>query len=213
MTVVPETVAPDIWIALALIAGGYLLGSVPFGVVVAKALGSVDPRTAGSRNIGFTNVLRVGGKVAGSLTLLGDLGKGLLVGVVAQVVLEEEGWILLAAASPILGHVFPIFLQFRGGKGVATALGAVFGVAPLVGVILTFVWVAVVALWRYSSGGAIAAFGLFPVVAAVLWSGWKFEIFACGVGGLVLVRHKDNLIRIWNRTEPKIGASKAPLIS
>lgn len=210
---VPETVAPDIWIALALIAGGYLLGSVPFGVVVAKALGSVDPRTAGSRNIGFTNVLRVGGKVAGSLTLLGDLGKGLLVGVVAQVVLEEEGWILLAAASPILGHVFPIFLQFRGGKGVATALGAVFGVAPLVGVILTFVWVAVVALWRYSSGGAIAAFGLFPVVAAVLWSGWKFEIFACGVGGLVLARHKDNLIRIWNRTEPKIGASKAPSIS
>lgn len=188
-------------------AGGYLLGSVPFGVVVAKAFGAVDPRTAGSRNIGFTNVLRVGGKAAGTLTLAGDLGKGFLVGWVASLALTEEGWVLLAAISPIFGHIFPVFLHFRGGKGVATAFGAVLGVEPSIGMVLGLLWVAAVGVWRYSSGGAIAAFTLFPVVGLILGKGWVFEGFACAVSGIVLVRHKENLIRLVKGTEPKIGGT------
>lgn len=195
----------EAWTALVLTAGGYLLGSVPFGVVAAKALGSVDPRTAGSRNIGFTNMLRVGGKAVGILTLLGDLGKGLLVGWLAANILEEEGWALLVTTSPILGHIFPVFLQFHGGKGVATALGAVIGVAPRIGIAMGLIWIAMVAFWRYSSAGAIAAFVVLPLAGWFLGKSWFFEVFACGVSGLVFVRHKDNIIRLMDGTEPKLG--------
>jgi len=111
------------WPLIAMMIGGYLLGSIPFGIVVSKCLGAVDPRTAGSRNIGFTNVLRVSGKRAGILTLMGDLGKGWLVGWLATFVTDHTWWPWAIALSPIVGHLYSIYLRFRGGKGVATALG------------------------------------------------------------------------------------------
>ncbi|MGH7208282.1 MAG: glycerol-3-phosphate acyltransferase, partial [Nitrospiraceae bacterium] len=151
------------WLPAAMAAGGYLLGSVPFGVVVARCLGTVDPRTAGSRNIGFTNVLRVSGTTAGLLTLTGDAGKGWLVGWVASQNLHQEAWVLLVALSPIVGHVHSVFLGFRGGKGVATALGSVAGVDPAIGGVMLLVWVVTAAVWRYSSGAALAAFAVLPV--------------------------------------------------
>ena len=187
---------------------GYLLGAIPFGVVVSKAMGLPDPRTVGSKNVGFTNVLRVSGKKAGVLTLLGDMGKGWLMGWAAMQWLTDERFIMLVALSTILGHLFSPFLNFKGGKGVATALGAVLGLSPSIGLLLLLIWLGAVAIWRYSSGGALAAFGCFPVVAIVNEQRQEFFIFSLIVSGLIWVKHKDNIARLWNGTESKIGQKK-----
>ncbi|MGH7166195.1 MAG: glycerol-3-phosphate 1-O-acyltransferase PlsY, partial [Nitrospiraceae bacterium] len=194
------------WLPALLATGGYLLGSVPFGVLVAKALGTVDPREAGSRNIGFTNVLRVAGKKAGFLTLAGDMGKGWVVAWLATRMLESDVWVLVVALSPVVGHLYPVFLKFRGGKGVATAMGAVTGVAPVLGLALVLIWVVTAALWRYSSGAAVAAFIGLPIVGAMVGVSWKTVAFLLAVSGLVLWRHGENIVRLWNGTERKIGA-------
>jgi acyl phosphate:glycerol-3-phosphate acyltransferase len=199
------------WLALAMMVGGYLLGSIPFGIVVSKYLGATDPRTAGSHNIGFTNVLRVSGKKAGFLTLAGDLGKGWLVGWLAMQVHDHAWWAWLIALSPIIGHLFSVFLGLRGGKGVATALGVIIGVAPWVGFSAVLVWLVTGGVWRYSSGAAITAFILLPVLAAVLRGDQQFVVFTVVVSGLILWRHKENMIRLWNGTEPKIGRRGEPM--
>ena len=118
---------PDVLVVAILTVLGYLIGSIPFGVVISRLLGTTDPRTAGSRNVGFTNVLRVGGKRAGILTLIGDLGKGWIAAWTAGQLLHDETAILAVALSVIVGHLHSLFLGFKGGKGVATALGAVLG--------------------------------------------------------------------------------------
>jgi acyl phosphate:glycerol-3-phosphate acyltransferase len=184
---------------------GYLLGGIPFGVVVSKAMGLPDPRTVGSKNVGFTNVLRVSGKTAGILTLVGDMGKGWLMGWTGAQLFQEEWIILLVALAPFLGHLFSPFLGFTGGKGVATALGSVLGVAPLVGLLLLLTWVGTVAIWRYSSGGALAAFALFPLLAALLHPTVAFLLFSVLVSGLIGMKHKGNIERLWSGTENKIG--------
>lgn len=200
------------WLALAMMVGGYLLGSIPFGIVVSKYLGAADPRTAGSHNIGFTNVLRVSGKKAGFLTLAGDLGKGWLIGWLAMQLADQEAWWpWLIALSPIIGHLFSIFLGLRGGKGVATALGAILGVAPSIGFIAVLIWLVVAGVWRYSSGAAIMTFILLPVLAAALRGDQQFVVFTVLVSGLILSRHKDNMIRLWNGTEPKMGRRQEPI--
>lgn len=191
-----------------LVVAGYLLGAIPFGVVVSNAMGLPDPRTVGSKNVGFTNVLRVSGKKAGVLTLLGDMGKGWLMGWAAMQWLTDERFIMLVALSTILGHLFSPFLNFKGGKGVATALGAVLGLSPSIGLLLLLVWLGAVAIWRYSSGGALAAFGCFPVVAIVNEQRQEFFLFSLIVSGLIWVKHKDNIARLWNGTESKIGQKK-----
>jgi glycerol-3-phosphate acyltransferase PlsY len=191
-----------------MIVGGYLLGSIPFGIVVSKCLGTVDPRTAGSRNIGFTNVLRVSGKKAGFLTLAGDLGKGWLVGWLATQYADHAWWPWLIALSAIIGHLYSVFLGFRGGKGVATALGVMIGVAPMIGFLAIVVWLVTAGIWRYSSGAAIAAFMLLPVLAAGLRTDERFVVFTAVVSAFILWRHKDNMSRLWNGTEPKIGGRR-----
>ncbi len=193
------------WLPGILATGGYLLGSVPFGVLVAKALGTVDPREAGSRNIGFTNVLRVAGKKAGFLTLAGDMGKGWVVAWLGARLLEGDVWILVVALSPVVGHLYPVFLRFRGGKGVATAMGAVTGVAPFLGLALLVVWVVTAAVWRYSSGAAVAAFVGLPFMGVISGVSWKTLAFLVAVSGMVLWRHQENVVRLWNGTERKIG--------
>jgi glycerol-3-phosphate acyltransferase PlsY len=196
----------------AFIAGlvifGYLLGGVPFGVVISKAMGFPDPRTVGSKNVGFTNVLRVSGKKPGILTLIGDMGKGWVMGYAATQLLQDEWAILVLALAPFLGHLFSPFLGFKGGKGVATALGSVLGVAPLIGLLLLLAWLGAVALWRYSSGGALTAFGLFPVIATLLRPSAAFVSFAMVVTGLIVMKHKGNIERLWKGTESKIGERK-----
>ena len=187
---------------------GCLLGAIPFGVVVSKSMGLPDPRTVGSKNVGFTNVLRVSGKKAGVLTLLGDMGKGWVMGWAAMQWLTDERFIMLVALSVILGHLFSPFLNFKGGKGVATAMGAVLGLSPSIGLLLLLIWLGAVAIWRYSSGGALAAFGCFPVVAIVNEQRQEFLVFALVVSGLIWIKHKDNIVRLWKGTESKIGQRK-----
>ena len=195
-----------LWVLMAM--AGYLLGAVPFGVVVSKALGLPDPRTVGSKNVGFTNVLRVSGKKAGILTLIGDMGKGWVMGWAAMHWLTDERFIMLVALSAILGHIFSLFLNFKGGKGVATALGAVLGLSPSIGLLLLLIWLGAVAIWHYSSGGALAAFGCFPVVAIVNEQRQEFFVFSLIVSTLIWVKHKDNIVRLWKGTEGKIGERK-----
>ncbi len=195
-----------LWILMAM--AGYLLGAVPFGIVVSKAMGLPDPRTVGSKNVGFTNVLRVSGTKAGVLTLLGDMGKGWVIGWAAMQWLTDERFIMLVALSTILGHLFSPFLNFKGGKGVATALGAVLGLSPSIGLLLLLIWLGAVAIWRYSSGGALAAFGCFPVVAIVNEQRQEFLVFSLIVSMLIWIMHKDNIARLWKGTESKIGEKK-----
>ena len=190
---------------------GYLLGAIPFGIVVSKAMGLPDPRTVGSKNVGFTNVLRVSGKKAGVLTLLGDMGKGWLLGWVAMQWLTVEFFIMIVAFAPILGHLFSPFLGFKGGKGVATAMGVVLGLSPSIGILMLLIWLGAVAIWRYSSGGALAAFGCLPVVAIVNEQRQEFFIFTLLVSTLIWVKHKDNIIRLWKGTESKMGKKKQEL--
>src|SRR4249920_2006604 len=190
---------------------GYLLGAIPFGIVVSKAMGLPDPRTVGSKNVGFTNVLRVSGKKAGVLTLLGDLGKGWVLGWAAMQWLTDESYIMVVALAPILGHLFSPFLGFKGGKGVATAVGAVLGLSPSIGLLLLLIWLGAVAIWRYSSGGALAAFTCFPIVAIVNEQRQEFFIFSLFVSALIWFKHKDNIVRLWRGTESKIGKKKQDL--
>ena len=187
---------------------GYLFGGVPFGVVISKAMGLPDPRRVGSKNVGFTNVLRVSGKTAGILTLIGDMGKGWVMGYVAIQWYEAEWTILLIALAPFIGHLFSPFLRFKGGKGVATALGSVLGVAPLIGLLLLLAWIGSVAISRYSSGGALTAFGLFPIIAALVRPTGPFILFSLVVTGLIVLKHKGNIERLWNGTESKMGERK-----
>ena len=193
------------WLPAVLAVGGYLVGSIPFGLLAARLLGTTDPRTAGSRNIGFTNVLRVSGRKAGLLTLLGDAGKGWVVAWLAARNLPSEGTILAVAASPILGHLYSIFLGFRGGKGVATAMGAIGGLALPVGLAMLGLWLVTVGLWRISSAGAVVAFVALPFLGMAFGLSWRFEVFALAVSGLVLLQHKENLVRLWGGVEPPMG--------
>ena len=190
---------------------GYLLGAIPFGIVVSKAIGLPDPRTVGSKNVGFTNVLSVSGKKAGILTLLGDMGKGWLLGWVAMQWLTVESFIMIVAFAPILGHLFSPFLGFKGGKGVATAMGVVLGISPSIGLLMLLIWLGAVAIWRYSSGGALAAFGCLPVVAIVNEQRQEFFVFSLLVSILIWFKHKDNIIRLWKGTESKMGKKKQEL--
>ena len=187
---------------------GYLLGAVPFGIVVSKAMGLPDPRTVGSKNVGFTNVLRVSGKKAGILTLLGDMGKGWLLSWVAMQWLTVESFIMIVAIAPILGHLFSPFLGFKGGKGVATALGAVLGLSPSIGLLLLLIWLGAVAIWRYSSGGALAAFSCLPVVAIVNEQRQEFFVFSLLVSAMIWIKHKENIVRLWQGKESKMGQRK-----
>ncbi len=185
--------------------GAYVLGSIPFGLLVSKALGEKDPRTAGSKNIGFTNVLRVSGKKAGILTLLGDIGKGVAATVIAQALGAPRPWILLIGLAVVLGHIFSIFLSLKGGKGVATALGSVMGIEPVLGGCLFVIWIGAVLMFRYSSGGALAAFVGFPILAFLFKEDMHLVFFSLGILGLIVYGHTENIRRLANGTESRMS--------
>jgi len=185
--------------------GAYVLGSIPFGLLVAHALGEKDPRTAGSKNIGFTNVLRISGKKAGILTLLGDIGKGVVATVFAQSLGAPRPWVLLIGLSVVLGHIFSVFLAFKGGKGVATALGSVLGIEPFLGVCLVGIWLGTVLILKYSSGGALAAFLGFPILANFLNGDFQLILFSLCILGLIIYGHTENISRLMKGTEPKMS--------
>ncbi len=186
------------------VVGAYLLGSIPFGLVISRFFGTDDPRTHGSHNIGFTNVLRVSGKKVGILTLIGDLGKGTVATVIAGLVGLPWLWILVIGFTVVLGHVFSVFLGFKGGKGVATALGAIIGIHPLIGCLLVGVWLGAVLVFGYSSGGALLAFSVFPFLAYFLTYDLYFWVFALVVTTIIFFCHKENILRLMQGTERKM---------
>ena len=196
--------------AIVMAIGGYLVGGIPFGIVSSRLFGKPDPRTAGSGNVGFTNVLRVSGTPAGLLTLLGDFGKGWLIAWLATNYVADSLSILIVAFTAVLGHVFSPYLRFQGGKGVATALGVVFGLAPGIGLTLLAIWLNVAVIWRYSSGAALTAFTALPLVSLLAGHDWSFVLFTLVLSTLIVQRHGQNLKRLWQGTEPKFGQGIRP---
>ena len=190
----------------------YLLGSIPFAVVSSRIFGLADPRSYGSKNPGATNVLRSGNKAAAALTLFGDLAKGWLAVFVAHVYCPANGlnseFIGLVAMSVFFGHLYPVFLNFRGGKGVATAAGVLLALDPRLGVATLGVWLCVAFVLRYSSLAALVAAIAAPLVAFLLWGGDALVV-AVGVMSMALIgKHWQNLQRLMAGTETKIGSGK-----
>jgi acyl phosphate:glycerol-3-phosphate acyltransferase len=197
------------WLVPALLlVGGYLLGSIPFGVIVTRLAGAADPRTIGSGNIGATNVLRTGRKGLAALTLLLDGGKGALAALAGALILPEGGG-QLAAIAAFFGHVFPVWLRFKGGKGVATFIGVVLALHWQTGLVATALWLMALAVTRYSSvGGMIAAISA-PVAAACFFR-LDLSITFLGLALVVLWRHRSNIERLIQGTEPRVrGANTA----
>ncbi len=190
----------------------YLIGSIPFAVVTSRLFGLDDPRNYGSGNPGATNVLRSGNKLAALLTLLGDAAKGWLAVFLVQQFGPAYGAqpqdVAMAGFAAFFGHLHPIFLNFKGGKGVATAAGVLLGFNLWLGLATIAIWVAVVWFFRYSSLGAIAAAITAPILAlALLGSGDVLTAVFC-IALLLYWRHSENLQRIRAGTEPKIGDKK-----
>ena len=190
-----------------LIVFAYLLGSVPVGVLLARIKGA-DPRKVGSGNIGATNVMRAAGKVTGALTLAGDILKGLLP--VAVAFIMEEPVIVVAAAglAAFLGHLFPLFLGFKGGKGVATALGVYLRLDPFAVFITVIVFVLVLLKWRFVSLGSLVGVAAMPLLLYLLNAPDYYVYLALIIGALIFIKHKDNIRRLLAGTENKIGRSK-----
>jgi glycerol-3-phosphate acyltransferase PlsY len=187
-----------------LVLGGYVLGSVPTGILVGRAWG-VDIRQVGSGNIGMANVLRSVGKKAAAVTMLGDMLKG-LVPVVAAHLLTGNEWVVAAVAlAAVVGHCWPVFLRFKGGKGVATGAGTSIGLVPVVGLALFAFWWAVVLVSKYTSLGAIAVMLVSPVVFLLSGQPAPYVLYTVIGGALVLWRHRENARALVRGTERKIG--------
>ena len=184
----------------------YLLGSLSTAILTSKLLRLPDPRTTGSGNPGATNVLRAGGKKAAIITLIGDVGKGWLPVFVAVQLGVFPAWAIgLIALAAFLGHVFPVFYGFRGGKGVATALGAMLGISPLAGLLVLLTWLVVAAIWRYSSLAALVAAALAPVYMVLLGADHWVSASVALMSVILFVRHAGNIRRLLRSEETKIG--------
>lgn len=188
---------------------GYLLGSLPFAVIVSRAFGLADPRSFGSKNPGATNVLRSGNKAAAALTLIGDAAKGWLAMWLAGMLGAAESGIAAAGVAAFLGHVFPLFLKFKGGKGVATAVGVLLGFQWMLASIAILTWLVVAFFTRYSSLAALVAAAEAPFAA--WWLTGRADIAApVGAMSLLLVwRHQENIRRLIAGTEGRIGNRKS----
>jgi acyl phosphate:glycerol-3-phosphate acyltransferase len=183
---------------------GYLCGSIPFGVLLTRLVGGPDLRTVGSGNIGATNVLRTGRRGLAAATLIGDMLKGTIAVLVARHVLGHD-FALVAGVGAFLGHLFPVWLGFRGGKGVATYIGVLLGIAWLAAIVFCAIWLAVAALTRYSSLAALIAAAVTPVL--LWWRGDTTEALVFLLLSAVLwIKHRGNIGRLLSGTEGKIGA-------
>lgn len=189
---------------------GYLLGSIPVGLLLAKLFSRTDPRQLGSKNIGATNIYRTAGKTLGILTLVGDMIKGAVPIWLANQFGQHDLWgipdlwVAIAGLSPFLGHVFPIFLGFKGGKGVATALGIYLVVSPISVIIECLVFAGVVWKWRFISLGSILCATTIPILIAFFRSdSQSYFILSVVIAALILYRHQTNISRLLQGTENK----------
>jgi glycerol-3-phosphate acyltransferase PlsY len=198
----PELTSPPL-VLLIVAALSYLLGSVPFGIVITRAMGLGDIRQIGSGNIGATNVLRTGNKLAAALTLILDAGKGAIAVIAARLMVGEDA-AQIAGGFAFLGHLWPVWLGFRGGKGVATFLGTLLALAWPIGLLACGTWAATAALTRISSLSALTAAALSPVFALLMGQP-QFVLLTILLAGLIFVRHHANIRRLVTGTEPRIG--------
>ncbi len=189
-------------------AAGYLLGAVPFGIVVARAFGLGDLRQIGSGNIGATNVLRTGNRPAAFLTLVLDSGKGAAAVLLARALAGEDA-AQVAGGAAFLGHLYPVWLGFRGGKGVATFLGTLLALAWPVGAAACLTWLATAAAFRYSSLAALVAAAAAPAWALALGRG-EVALLSAFLAALIFMRHAANIARLRAGTEPRIGKGGPP---
>ncbi|NJD23916.1 MAG: glycerol-3-phosphate 1-O-acyltransferase PlsY [Betaproteobacteria bacterium] len=195
-------------IALAVFAA-YLLGSVPFAVISSKLFGLADPRSYGSGNPGATNVLRSGNKKAALLTLIGDALKGVVAVLAARHFGLSDTVVALVALAVFLGHLYPVFLKFKGGKGVATAAGVLLALDPVLGLVTLGMWLLVAYVSRYSSLAALAAAATAPLTSALL-HGASHQTIVVGLLGMALIgKHWQNIQRLLAGQESKIGSKKA----
>ncbi len=188
----------------------YLIGAVPFGLIFTRIFSGVDVRSVGSGNIGATNVLRASGKKAAILTLLADGVKGFFPVLLVRLQFHDDVTTALCGMAAILGHNFPVYLKFRGGKGVATSFGVVLAVAPWIGLFTLFAWLAAAALWRYSSLAALIAFTGYALMTFFVFppEAKSYLALSLFISGMIYFRHRENIKRLLIGAEPKIGEQK-----
>ncbi|WOE73991.1 glycerol-3-phosphate 1-O-acyltransferase PlsY [Alterisphingorhabdus coralli] len=193
-----------IWLAALL---GYAMGSIPFGMVLTRLAGAGDLRSIGSGNIGATNVLRTGRKGLAAATLLLDLAKGAVPVMIAHALWPDSNGAIAAGAGAFIGHLYPVWLGFKGGKGVATLMGVCLGLSWMIGLAYAVVWLGTLALSRYSSLSGMLAAIVAPVVA-ITFSFPNYAMLLAGCAALVVWRHRDNIGRLIKGEEPKVGQGK-----
>jgi glycerol-3-phosphate acyltransferase PlsY len=197
------------------VLGGYLLGSIPFGVIVMKLAGAGDPRAIGSGNIGATNVLRSGRRDLAALTLLGDGGKGAVAVLIAWLATRAQGEATqavltsLAGGAAFFGHLFPVWLGFKGGKGVATYFGTLLAAAWPVGLLAGATWILMAAVFRISSLAGLTAALLAPLLVFLVHRPTPIALLAAVMGVLIYIRHMPNIRRLLTGAEPRIGGKKS----
>lgn len=196
----PELLTP-FWLLGLVGLLAYALGSVPFGVVIARVMGLGDLRQIGSGNIGATNVMRTGNKLAGVLTFLLDAGKGAIAALLAWGLIGEDA-AQVAALAAFLGHLYPVYLGFKGGKGVATFIGTALALAWPVGLAICAIWAGVFALSRYSSLSALVATAISPLLAFMLGYGSMLVLFVA-LGAMIFWKHAENIRRLAAGTESR----------
>lgn len=206
-----QDLAQAVYLTLAIaIVGGYLLGSIPFGLIATRLGGAGDIRQIGSGNIGATNVLRSGRKDLAAITLLGDAGKGVVAVLLARWLTHDNAAIVaLAGGAAFTGHLFPVWLKFRGGKGVATFYGVLLAAAWPIGVLAAVTWLAVAFLFRLSSLAALVAAAFAAPFALATDQPYPMLALSLFMAVLIFIRHKDNIGRLLKGQEPRIGKKKA----
>ena len=205
LEILPELISNP-RVLLAACAFGYLVGSIPFGVIISKFLGLGDLRKVGSGNIGATNVLRTGNKLAAFLTLLFDFSKGICAVLMVKHFFDEDA-VQISALSALVGHCFPVWLRFKGGKGVATFLGVAIALSFTIGIICCFVWLLVALMKRMSSLASLIS-AISAPAGAIFFGQPKIFLLLTFLAIIVFVRHKQNIDRIIAGVEPKIGKNE-----
>ena len=195
--------------ALLCALGGYLAGSIPFALLVSRVMSLPDPRTYGSGNIGATNVLRSGNRIAALATLVGDAAKGWLAVLVARQLALAPEMVALVGFAAFLGHVFPVWLKFRGGKGVATAAGVLIAFDWRLGLAVIVVWLTIAVVSRYSSLAALVAALFAPAGAWYLLGPGPYLVAVAAMGALLIARHHENIRKLARGQESRIGEKKA----
>ncbi len=188
--------------------GAYLLSSIPFGLIITRIMGLGDLRTFGSGNIGATNVLRTGNKFAAALTLIFDIGKGGIAVMITATLSSDPTLVAAAAAAAVIGHCFPIWLRFKGGKGVATGIGVILVLNPLAGLGMIATWLVTAGIFRISSLAAIIAYFMAPILIYALAAEESKTVFTSAtviIAGISIWRHRVNISQLLSGTEPKIG--------